>query len=701
MSEQNESNVDSVKRYFENKSARQRVQKDIVRAREEATVTIGRAAELFGYTEHQLRDWESRGLLHPRRSKDNRGQRLYPVTELDKLAMLKELIDEGGYGVGSIPPELEVIWRTAIMPSEHYKSERTSHLSIDRHVEQGTKEDFWHYYVSQTLRIALNVIFEDLSETIAGILLPIARKENATATWESDELVKLGPCLIGWRDQDSTFHTFYEVSPSFEFPSDFRVRGLQWDGENEPLAGRTFVVIQRRVRALSLPTEVVEVVRLLLKPVYDDVEKWLPFFKDGSRHTIKATTVLRGMNSADSLLSFLADKVIQSGGKNNEGADRWKFCCILLPENPTAPLQMQRLVVQAQSEHSPHMVDETTVSPDATVLSLSLRAYQSGHVMFRSPISDEDTTIALRADEAPVQSVTVLPIGGENGVPLGVLYIASNEPLAFERKYQRMLRFMSRIIGELLALVVVRKQSEERLLDIVEQPRTINRVLGSFSSENKFVRDIEELLTSLQEKESFTAQNTSLSEDAISFISIDVDNLSRIVQTYGNQIITNLSRAVGDRIQSQIAARFSKFGDSQLYHAYADRFYLILKNRTLEQARESARILQRVLQEKYYVAVLPFSVEQQTEKVEINNVTVRLGVTSYKHDKLRRILARYMPETRVADTRALIMHFLDVALSMGRGLGGGVIVSWDYTDPPACENGRFIVLPPRAQRAEV
>ena len=37
------------------------------RVHEEATVTIGRAAELFGFSENQLRDWENRGFLNPRR----------------------------------------------------------------------------------------------------------------------------------------------------------------------------------------------------------------------------------------------------------------------------------------------------------------------------------------------------------------------------------------------------------------------------------------------------------------------------------------------------------------------------------------------------------------------------------------------------------------------------------------------------------
>src|SRR6266571_7688730 len=86
-----------IKNHLQNEDAKKRVLRNIQRGREEATVTIGRAARLFNFTENKLRDWENLGLLKPLRSKDITGQRQYPPEELDKLAILKELIEEGGY----------------------------------------------------------------------------------------------------------------------------------------------------------------------------------------------------------------------------------------------------------------------------------------------------------------------------------------------------------------------------------------------------------------------------------------------------------------------------------------------------------------------------------------------------------------------------------------------------------------------------
>src|SRR2546422_921166 len=77
-----------------------------------ATLTSGRVAQLFDLKESKLRDLESRGLLNPLRSKENTGQRQYTPNELEKLAVIKELIDEGGYAPGDIPDNIYDIWNS-------------------------------------------------------------------------------------------------------------------------------------------------------------------------------------------------------------------------------------------------------------------------------------------------------------------------------------------------------------------------------------------------------------------------------------------------------------------------------------------------------------------------------------------------------------------------------------------------------------
>src|SRR5215469_16370132 len=112
----NEPNVERVRKYLENKEVQERIQKRMLDARAKATVTIRSAASLFGFSESQLREWEKRGLLNsetPARSQDSKtatGHRQYTPEELDKLALIRYLMDDG-YGTGEIPLNLDEIWK--------------------------------------------------------------------------------------------------------------------------------------------------------------------------------------------------------------------------------------------------------------------------------------------------------------------------------------------------------------------------------------------------------------------------------------------------------------------------------------------------------------------------------------------------------------------------------------------------------------
>src|SRR5579864_6560436 len=106
--------LQNIKQHLQGKDAQNRVLKNIERGRSEATVTIGRAASLFDFTENQLRDWEVKNRLTPNKSAG--GQRLYPLTELDKLAIIRELLD-AKFSPGDIPENIDTIWH-AINPVE-------------------------------------------------------------------------------------------------------------------------------------------------------------------------------------------------------------------------------------------------------------------------------------------------------------------------------------------------------------------------------------------------------------------------------------------------------------------------------------------------------------------------------------------------------------------------------------------------------
>src|SRR5262249_3705497 len=159
-----------IKDHLQTKDAQERIEQYIRRGRSEARVTIGRAARLFNFSENQLRDWEVRGLLNPLRSKDTTGQRQYSLAELDKLAVIRELMD-AGYSLGEIPTNVDDIWYSIFPFSKRREQlskvgrQEIEHLYIDQRIEHAYGDIFWRYYASQALRFSLMLIAEDIPDT--------------------------------------------------------------------------------------------------------------------------------------------------------------------------------------------------------------------------------------------------------------------------------------------------------------------------------------------------------------------------------------------------------------------------------------------------------------------------------------------------------------------------------------------------------
>src|SRR5436309_1944565 len=110
----NRPDLERIRKLLQNKEVQDRVQERMQEARSKATVTISRAAGLFGFSETQLREWERRGLLKVDRpalssdSKTSTGHRQYSPDELDKLALIRELMDQN-YGLQEIPQDIDAI----------------------------------------------------------------------------------------------------------------------------------------------------------------------------------------------------------------------------------------------------------------------------------------------------------------------------------------------------------------------------------------------------------------------------------------------------------------------------------------------------------------------------------------------------------------------------------------------------------------
>src|SRR5207248_4148634 len=231
----NEPNVEGIRKYLQNKEVQERVQELMLDARSKATVTISRAANLFDFSESQLREWEKRGLLktdRPELSQDGKkttGHRQYSPEELDKLALIRELMNNG-YSLSEIPSNIDGIWQQIVEEKDDQGLTISSHeighiheiehVPIDKRVDHTNEEVFWRYFVSQVLRLSLILLCEDMSDTIAGLIIPLQKKDALKEVYRPGDQPEVGSSLVGWLGENRSFHSFLDAAPSFEFPSD-------------------------------------------------------------------------------------------------------------------------------------------------------------------------------------------------------------------------------------------------------------------------------------------------------------------------------------------------------------------------------------------------------------------------------------------------------------------------------------------------
>ncbi len=702
-----ERNLDIIKEYLQRKDAQERIQQSIEHARAEATVTIGRMAQLFHMKESRIRDLEDRHLLSPWRSKDTTGQRQYSPNELEKLAVIRELLDQGRYTIGELPENIADIWASVVetnaqkMPaalpgvSQREVVREADSMPIDRRVNHAYYQElFWRYYASHALYLALAMICEETRFTRSALILPLHTPNAYIKVRETQDLLTIGESLVGWLGQSRSFYTLLSTNPSFQYPDTFNVMPLRVieEGslrEDKPLDNTLLVIPRLEVDesriTLSQPT--VEVIRRLLEPLYTDVPDWNFYLGRGMRDIVDPfLDVTTNPNTQDTILTNLANIVVRLGGTDQH---RWKFCCILMPNHTYLPFQQRSLAVRAKSRYAPsiYKIGTTAVYPTDSPISISLRAYQGGRVIYHHRVTPEDKAIANREQEEPGSAIAI-PIGGEDDIPMGVLYVAAAGPDGFNDRDQRVLRIIARMAQELLMTYRARQHISQKFLPLLRTPGTVDPTFGAFASETNFISDVESLLQDIQGMESlepFTKDDERQysTKDAVSFFAVDIDGQTGLTDKYGDRVARNLSRAVGQRILRQMSALSMNPPDCKLYHAYADRYYLLLNKISLEEARAKARLLKQALDDSYQIDAVRFSLEQPTPAenlLESPRVTVRLGVSSYTYAKLQEVLGRYSTISMLSSTTALIMESLDQVLKTGQDRGGNNIMSWDYRE---------------------
>ena len=671
---------DNIKEHLQEREVQKRVQQLMQDARSRATVSISRAANLFGFSENQLRDWERRGLLQADRSgqtTEGKGHRQYTTEDLDRLALIRELLNND-FGINEIPPDILTTWHELVKSNQQTPSAeirpdseaiKTSEYPIDTQVDHAEEENFWRLFISQALRLTLLLISEDAPMTVTGVILPLNNTQNRQPILSPFNIGDAGPSLVGWLGPNQALYASYEPSPAFEFPSDFRIEYLPgWNTQNCP---SPLIILQRRTKTPFFTPTFVETMQRLFELVYRHREEWLPCFSYGMRDRVDhVTNFWLSSTVTDLTLDKLLNLMVELGGEEH-GRRRWSFSYLFLPQERSLPLQQRTLSVRAHSHDAPALY--STVTPSVSNPGLSFRAYQSGQVLYRPHLVMNDAMMAFSEYEESTRSGIAIPLIGADGMTVGAVYIASDHPNAFTLPEQRVLRLMTKMLEELLAAFQARVYVDGKLSEIISRPRTVDPSFSSFLTEEDFLNELEQLLTHIQHE----SDESQLQGKEVSFICIDLDNQSPIAVKYGDRAARNLSREVGILLKEQLQVQ-SNPEYRKVYHIGADLYYLKLIDMPLEDAQKLARQLRRLLRGEYRIDVRregkPLA---RDEKLTLSGVTVRMGVQNYKYLKLKEVLNRYPAPQAVSATRTIMLSNFDASFKLASAEGGDCIVTWD------------------------
>jgi DNA-binding transcriptional MerR regulator len=691
----NKQKLESIKRHLGKADVKHRIYQDMLRWRSEFVVTISHAADLFGFSENQLRDWEDRGLLSPQRSGRHRH---YAFTDLDKLAIIRELLN-ANYAPGDIPSNMDEIldideMRTTLThlsvskPQNLTTEDNLTELPVELRIEAVGKRAFWRFFASYALHISLMLMRETLPGVTFGLVLPLYTHFGNEDGGTMEELSKVGASLIGWLNKNGSSHTLFTTNPSFRYSTDYYFLPLGKMKNEKVLElpqDRTLIILERqdkRSRYLSLSEPVVKLIQRLLAPLYEEGQMIQACFDTKIYdEAISVSDVSSSTDYQDNILEGLSDMIIHMGGRTTNSQNRWRFCHILLPESSvdSLPVLQRSLVTRAQSKDSPYVIGASVFSPQKSMTSIAIRAFQSGRVIYRPELSMRDRVQALIDVEGSIHSNIAIPIGGENGPPVAVLYVASDELSAFSREDQQLLRIIGRFIENILNIYHARLQVTAKLRDLMSRPEVVDNLFVEFLSENDFRRDVELLLMHLKEEDEKHEKEKSVLGtheevfhhvvDAVSFIALGIDDVESLASRYGDQIIKHLNKRIGLRLQELVASLITWSTNCQLYYIYADRFYLVLRDISLEKTREKAEEIRKSLEGNLSIKQSDIA----NTVLILPDITVHLAVTSYKYNKLSEFLQVY---ASIADISAKISQELDAMLKMGMDEGGNVVMTW-------------------------
>ncbi len=180
-----------IERYFQSRELQKRVQSRGQIAHQGLFITISKVADLLGFTEMQIRDIEKRGLLGPK-SPTGYYHRRYGPDEIDRLALIKELIEEG-YSLNKIPPNFYELWLNI---QSYLYDVALSYAGEDRTYAESLAEALQHHgvkvFYDQFEKTALwgknlYTYLSDLYQNKAKYCIMFLSKNYATKVWTNHE----------------------------------------------------------------------------------------------------------------------------------------------------------------------------------------------------------------------------------------------------------------------------------------------------------------------------------------------------------------------------------------------------------------------------------------------------------------------------------------------------------------------------------
>ncbi len=673
----------NIREYLQAHDVQERILQIMLDARSGATVSISKAADLFHFSENQLRTWANIGRLQGNRSSqttNGKGRRQFTTEDLDRLALIRDLLDHG-FSIDEIPPEILATWhelvshvqQSSLVTGQQANNElsEAKQYPIDTQVDHAEVENFWRFFISQALRLTLLLISEDAPTTVTGIVLPLKNTPDLSMITSSYEIGNVGPSLVGWLGQNQAIYASYEPAPAFEFPSDFRIEYLPgWNAQSCP---SPIIILQRRTRTPIFTAAFVEMIQRLFELIYRHRDNWQLCFSYGPGGRIDhVTNFWLSPTITDLMLDKLLNLMVELGGQER-GSNRWSFANLFLPQDRTLPIQQRTLLVRSHSQYAPGLMSSFKLWDSRP--GLSFRAYQSGQVLYRARLVKNDSILAYSETEESTRSAIALPLINYDGMSAGVVYIASDYEDAFSVEDQRVLRLMTKMLEESLAAFQARLFVDGgKLSEFITRYHVVDDAFAEFLTEEDFLDELEQLISHILHE----SDDQRLQGREVSFICIDIDNQSPLAVKYGDRATRNLSREVGSLLKGQLQVQ-SNLDYRRVFHVGADRYYLKLIDMSLDDAQKLARQLRRLLRGEYRVDMRrdgkPLARE---EKLTLDKVTVRMSVSNYKYRKLKEVLSRYPAHSAVAETRNVILSNIEQSFAIASAESGDCIVTWDH-----------------------